>query len=177
MFLDRVIRRSYVSLSTDPWHGTRRLVSPPVPEQLGGVDVVHLHVVADWFDVPRWLETLPRRIGIVIGLHGMWHVTGGCFLYRGCNRYSTFRVGGIPDASPDGKVALLCEPLDAFSFLGATQCLRSSPKVHEKLANSASDLAASRNNNREFVAEFVNVYRHCLHFVRTPGAETPAIAT
>jgi glycosyltransferase involved in cell wall biosynthesis len=45
-------------------------------------------VVADWFDVPRWLQTLPRRIGIVIGLHGMWHVTGGCFLYRGCDRYA-----------------------------------------------------------------------------------------
>ena len=50
--LDRVIRRSYVSLSTEPWHGTRRLLSPPAPEELDGIDVVHLHTVADWFDVP-----------------------------------------------------------------------------------------------------------------------------
>jgi glycosyltransferase involved in cell wall biosynthesis len=89
--LDRIIRRSYVSISTEPWHGTRRLLSPPAPGELAEVDVVHLHVVADWFDVPRWLETLPRRIGLVIGLHGMWHVTGGCFLYRGCNRYANER--------------------------------------------------------------------------------------
>src|SRR5438094_2343055 len=86
--LDRVIRRSYVSLSTEPWHGTWRLSVPPAPEELDGIDVVHLHTVADWFDVPHWLETLPRRIGIVISLHDMWHVTGGCFLYRGCDRYA-----------------------------------------------------------------------------------------
>lgn len=57
------------------------------PENLKGVDLVHLHTVADWFDVPRWIETLPRRMGVVISVHDMWHVTGGCFLYRGCDRY------------------------------------------------------------------------------------------
>lgn len=87
VLLDRVIRRAYVSLSIQPWHGTRRLLCPPGPEELKGVDVVHLHTVADWFDVPRWLETLPSRVGVVISVHDMWHVTGGCFLYRGCDRY------------------------------------------------------------------------------------------
>jgi glycosyltransferase involved in cell wall biosynthesis len=87
LLLDRVIRRAYVSFSTEPWHGTRRLLSPPVAEDLEGVDVVHLHTVADWFDVPHWLETLPRRMGVVSSVHDMWHVTGGCFLYRGCDRY------------------------------------------------------------------------------------------
>jgi len=87
-FWDRVIRKAYVSLSTEPWHGTRRLLSPPRPEELQGFDLVHLHTVADWFNVPRWLETLPSRVGIVITLHDMWHFTGGCFLYRGCNRFT-----------------------------------------------------------------------------------------
>jgi glycosyltransferase involved in cell wall biosynthesis len=87
VFLDRVIRRLYVSFSTEPWHGTRRLLSPPGPEKLEEIDVVHFHTVADWFDVPSWLETLPREIGVVISLHDMWHFTGGCFLYRGCNLY------------------------------------------------------------------------------------------
>src|SRR6266498_2128042 len=36
LFLDRIVRRSYVSLSTEPWHGTRRLLSPPGPEELNG---------------------------------------------------------------------------------------------------------------------------------------------
>jgi glycosyltransferase involved in cell wall biosynthesis len=88
VLLDRVIRRAYVSFSTEPWHGTWRLLCPPEAEDLKGVDVVHLHTVADWFDVPQWLETLPQRIGVVISAHDMWHVTGGCFLFRGCDRYA-----------------------------------------------------------------------------------------
>jgi len=45
--------------------------------------------VADWFDVPHWLEMLPRNMGVVISIHDMWHITGGCFLYRGCDRYKS----------------------------------------------------------------------------------------
>jgi glycosyltransferase involved in cell wall biosynthesis len=88
VLLDHVIRRAYVSSSTEPWHGTLRLLPPPSDRDLEQVDVVHLHTVADWFDVPRWLETLPRRMSVVISIHDMWHVTGGCFLYRGCDRYA-----------------------------------------------------------------------------------------
>src|SRR6266446_184890 len=87
-FLNRLIRRASVSLSREPWHGTRRLLLPPGPEELADVDVVHLHTVADWFDVPTWLESLPAGIGVVISLHDMWHLSGGCFLYRGCDRFT-----------------------------------------------------------------------------------------
>lgn len=85
--LDRVIRKAYVSLSIEPWHGTRRLLHPPRAEELQDFDLVHLHTVADWFDVPGWLETLRSGIGVVITLHDMWHFAGGCFLYRGCHRF------------------------------------------------------------------------------------------
>src|SRR6266700_4504437 len=87
-FLDRVIRKAYVSFSTEPWHGTRRFLSPPRSEELQGFDLVHLHTVADWFNVPNWLETVPSGIGVVVTLHDMWHFTGGCFLYRGCDRFA-----------------------------------------------------------------------------------------
>src|SRR6266487_5563474 len=87
-FLNRLVRRASVSLSREPWHGTRRFLSPPGRKELEEINVVHLHTVADWFDVPRWLKTLPRRMGVVISVHDMWHVTGGCFLYRGCDRYA-----------------------------------------------------------------------------------------
>ena len=86
-FLDRVIRKAYVSFSIEPWQGTRRLLSPPRAQELQAFDLVHLHTVADWFNVPSWLETLPSGIGVVITLHDMWHFTGGCFLYRGCDRF------------------------------------------------------------------------------------------
>src|SRR5947207_7098291 len=107
VLLDRVIRRSYVSFSTEPWHGTRRLLSSPAHEKLEGIDVVHLHTVADWFDVPRWLETLPHRMGVVISIHDMWHVTGGCFLYRGCDRYAR-------QIQPCGPCPILRWPANRF---------------------------------------------------------------
>src|SRR5437660_11942366 len=87
-FLNRLIRRASVSLSREPWHGARRLLEPPAPNEFGEVDIVHLHTVADWFDIPDWLETLPTDLAVVISLHDMWHFTGGCFLYRGCDLYS-----------------------------------------------------------------------------------------
>jgi hypothetical protein len=73
-FFDRLIRGASVSFSREPWHGTRRLLPPPGPQELAEVDVVHLHTMADWFDVPRWLEALPDRICVVISLHDLWHV-------------------------------------------------------------------------------------------------------
>jgi glycosyltransferase involved in cell wall biosynthesis len=87
-----------------------------------------------------------------------------------------FRVGGIPEAAPDERAALLCDPLDAPTFLTAIQRLRNSAKLREKLGKSASDLAVNRNNERQFAAEFVSVYRQCVRFASTPGAETPALA-
>jgi len=107
VLLDRVIRRAYVSSSTEPWHGTRRLLCPPESEELKGVDVVHLHTVADWFDVPRWLEALPLTISVVISIHDMWHVTGGCFLYRGCDRYAR-------QIQPCGPCPILRWPANRF---------------------------------------------------------------
>ena len=85
-FFDGLIRRASVSFSREPWHGTRRLLPPPGPQELAEVDVVHLHTMADWFDVSRWLEALPDRMGVVISLHDLWHVSGGCFLHRADNR-------------------------------------------------------------------------------------------
>src|SRR5215831_18533657 len=70
-FVDRLIRKVYVSFSIEPWHGTRRFLLPPSPEELRHFDLVHLHTVADWFNVPSWLETLPSGICVVISLHDM----------------------------------------------------------------------------------------------------------
>jgi glycosyltransferase involved in cell wall biosynthesis len=84
---DRVIRKGYVSFSTKAWHGTRRLLAPPRPDELQDFDLVHLHTVADWFNVPRWLEMLPSDLGVIVTLHDLWHITGGCFLFDNCDRF------------------------------------------------------------------------------------------
>ena len=357
--LDRVVRRFYVSLSREPWHGTRRFLPPPQPEELDAIDVVHLHSVADWFDVPSWLETLPNNIGVVVSLHDLWHFTGGCFLYRGCNLYTgtcspcpilkrpfnrilakdqqrrmlqayrhrqvqfvansqwladlaerspvvrgcggahvitpgidtavfrmqnktrcrakfaipeeafvigagaasltdtnknipwllkqftrlaerknlivllagegaveiptglnvrmiggisdhearatfygavdifvsaslmetygltlveamacgtpiiAFRVGGIPEAAPEGQVGILCEPLDETAFVSGIQTLRSSPQLRHELGIVASNLVVTRNSKTHFAAEFARLYKGCVNVATTPSTGQP----
>jgi glycosyltransferase involved in cell wall biosynthesis len=83
---DRALRRAYVNLSRTAWHTTRRLLPPPSITDIQGVDIVHFHTVADWFDVPNWLLGLPEHIGVVVSLHDLWHISGGCFIYQGCDR-------------------------------------------------------------------------------------------
>src|SRR6266446_10364924 len=362
-FLNRLIRRASVSLSREPWHGTRRLLLPPGPEELADVDVVHLHTVADWFDVPRWLEKLPRGMGVVISIHDMWHVTGGCFLYRGCDLYSdtctpcpilrwpenrflaadeqsrklrayhkcrarlvanshwlaeiagrspiaktcggvrvippgidttvfkpqdknlcrehldlpadafvivtggaslndanknvpwlfeqlsrlpdlqgviilaigegavpvpkglnvrftggirarydlsrlfaagdvfvraslmetyglavveaiacgtpavAFRVGGIPEAAPDGQAAILCAPQDGAALVEALMKLRDSPQLRERLGDVAHEMVHTRNAASAFSKAFAQLYQDCVHVEKTHGAAKPATVT
>ncbi|NEQ81550.1 MAG: glycosyltransferase [Moorea sp. SIO2I5] len=85
---DRLLRRTYVSCSHTAWHSTWRLLQSPSSDDLQGIDIVHLHTVGDWFDVPSWLLALPKHIGVVVSLHDLWHVSGGCFIYRGCEQLS-----------------------------------------------------------------------------------------
>jgi glycosyltransferase involved in cell wall biosynthesis len=69
------------------WHGTRRTHAPPTDIQLAGADVVVLHSVADWFDVPAWLEAVAGRFKVVVVMHDLWHVSGGCFVRDTCSRF------------------------------------------------------------------------------------------
>lgn len=86
---DRLLRRASLAFTRGPWHGTRRGWVAPDADMLRGVDVVHLHMVADWFDVPQWLGHLPRSIRLVVGLHDLWHISGGCFVHAGCEHFQT----------------------------------------------------------------------------------------
>jgi glycosyltransferase involved in cell wall biosynthesis len=87
VFLNRIVRRATVSLSCESWHGCWRLLSPPGAGELKGVDIVHLHTVGDWFDIPEWLAGLPAGVRVVVSLHDLWHVSGGCFVYQGCENF------------------------------------------------------------------------------------------
>lgn len=83
--VDRFLRRVYVTSSHSALHPTWRISRPPLLEK---ATIVHLHTVADWFDVPHWLLSLPTHVGVVVSLHDLWHVSGGCFVYRNCQKLS-----------------------------------------------------------------------------------------
>jgi glycosyltransferase involved in cell wall biosynthesis len=85
-----------------------------------------------------------------------------------------FRVGGIPEAAPDGQGAILCRPQDGAALLGAITSLRESSELRGKLGRMAHETAHSRNAS-SFGGEFAQLYRERLDLKRTIPADTPAI--
>jgi glycosyltransferase involved in cell wall biosynthesis len=84
---DKFLRKGTLALTKGAWHGTRRTHAPPATELHTGADVVVLHTVADWFDVPAWVESNAGRFQIIVVMHDLWHVSGGCFVYGRCERF------------------------------------------------------------------------------------------
>lgn len=63
LLFNRLIRRSFFSLSREPWHGTRRLLLSRGPENWKKIDV-DLHTGADRFDF-RALEDVVVKHGMI----------------------------------------------------------------------------------------------------------------
>jgi glycosyltransferase involved in cell wall biosynthesis len=88
-----------------------------------------------------------------------------------------FRVGGIPEAAPDGQGAILCEPQNGAALLEAITNLRESPKLREELGRIAHQTAHSRNAASSFGGRFAQLYRECFDLKQTIPAETTARVT
>jgi len=88
-----------------------------------------------------------------------------------------FRVGGIPEAAPDGQGAILCGPQDGAVLLEAITNLRESPQLRAKLGRLAHETVHSRNAASSFGSKFAQLYRECLDLKQTIPAVTPATMT
>ena len=86
-YLDRILDQ-LVWRSRRPGAGlftrTRRLARAGLHEVLAGADVVHLHWVAKWLDVPALFSAIPPSTRIVITLHDTSFLSGGCHQTDGC---------------------------------------------------------------------------------------------
>lgn len=52
-------------------------------------DIVNLHWIARWLDLPSFFKTLPKSMPVVWSLHDMNAFTGGCHLWTGCESYTS----------------------------------------------------------------------------------------
>ena len=101
----------------------------PVPERLnvrftGGIrergDLARLFAAADVFVSASLMET-----------YGLTLVEA-----MGCGTpVVAFRVGGIPEAAPDGQGGILCPPQDGAALIQAITRLRDSPQLRERLGH------------------------------------------
>jgi glycosyltransferase involved in cell wall biosynthesis len=87
-----------------------------------------------------------------------------------------FRVGGIPEAAPDGQGAILCAPQDDTAVNEAIMKLRNSKQLRESLARAGCDMVRVRNRLSSISSLFAKIYRECVSFrenaQRQPSALT-----
>lgn len=57
---------------------------PPADD--AAADIIHLHWISHWLDLPSFLQGVPQQIPIVWTIHDMSPLAGGCFLDFGCEQ-------------------------------------------------------------------------------------------
>jgi glycosyltransferase involved in cell wall biosynthesis len=75
-----------------------------------------------------------------------------------------FRVGGVPEAAPDGQGAILCAPQDAAELIEAIMKLRNSAQLREMLGEAGRETVRVRNRLSSFSSLFEGIYRECVSF-------------
>ena len=53
------------------------------------LDVVNLHWVANWLDLPSFFESIPKKTPVVWSIHDMIPITGGCSYSNECNNFTS----------------------------------------------------------------------------------------
>ena len=56
-------------------------------EQKDAADIFHLHNISHWMDLPTFMASVPDPVPIVLTIHDMGNLAGGCHLYSGCVGY------------------------------------------------------------------------------------------
>ena len=87
-----------------------------------------------------------------------------------------FRVGGIPEAAPDGQGAIICDRQDSAALLEAVTTLRDSKHLRETLGNAGHEMVHTRNGLRSFAQAFMRLYEECVPPARTPFDGRSALA-
>lgn len=90
---ERVQRRfeTWAQVPNAPsFYGRTRLhKATPPPAEDQSADIIHLHWISQWLDLPTFLAAVPKHIPIVWTLHDISPMTGGCYLDFGCTQFET----------------------------------------------------------------------------------------
>ena len=86
-----------------------------------------------------------------------------------------FRVGGIPEAAPDGQGAILCAVQGGTGLVEAITKLRNSPQLRQRLGNLAYETAHTRNAASSFAKAFAQLYRECVSSRESAQRKQPVL--
>lgn len=76
----------------------------PFHGELRSGDIVHLHWIQHWLDLPSFLRSVPKNVPIVWTAHDIALFSGGCHIYEGCEKF-------VESCTP---CPLLKSPFDRF---------------------------------------------------------------
>lgn len=65
---------------------TRLHRATPPPAEDVSADIIHLHWISRWLDLPSFLDGVPKQIPLVWTIHDMSSLAGGCFTDFGCEQ-------------------------------------------------------------------------------------------
>lgn len=86
-FLNRVFGRFYVDTQRAVFHPTNRFREQDLCELLSDCDLVHIHQATDWMGLSNLFANIPSTTPVIISLHDLWTITGGCVIFNGCEKY------------------------------------------------------------------------------------------
>ena len=87
------------------------------------------------------------------------------------------RVGGVPEAAPDGQGAILCGSQDGVALTEAIIKLRNLAQLRERLADAGRDMVHVRNRLSSFSGLFAEIYRECVSSRENAQRKQSALAT
>lgn len=82
--LYREVMKGGHNLFTSPRGGFKT----PVLIDLRRGDIVHLHWIQHWLDLPSFLRAIPKEVPIVWTAHDLALFSGGCHIYGGCEGFT-----------------------------------------------------------------------------------------
>lgn len=88
-FFNRLQGRFYVEAQKKTFHPTNRFRELDLRSRLTGYDVIHIHEVANWMGLKNLFNDMPKSTPVIMSLHDLWPITGGCVVFNGCERYKT----------------------------------------------------------------------------------------
>jgi glycosyltransferase involved in cell wall biosynthesis len=88
-----------------------------------------------------------------------------------------FRVGGIPEAVPEGKGSILCAPQDGEALIEAIMKLRNLAQLREMVGAAGPETVRVRNRPSSFSSLFAEIYRECVSARENAERKKSVLAT
>ena len=88
-FLNKISARLIRQVQLDFYHQFDYLSEFNIAKILDSADIIHIHSLSSWIPYRQILCSAPANANLVVTLHDLWPITGGCVVYNNCDAYQS----------------------------------------------------------------------------------------